>query len=671
LKKNKALFYIIFLLTFGCRTVYGAPLNRTTYNALKAIAQDSTKKQSSNDVITLEQVKDSLALYRKHNNKLEIAKSYHRLGDLHRKLNNPSDAVAHYLMASNRYRELGKINRLVEVYHRLATVYREHNHFNKALEYANQAQRYASEIKNDSLIAMSAFQLGRIYEKIGNHGKAKQSYQTALNLFEKYNRSSHLADMYHHMAEVQEDLGHLNQSLEFHKKALSIRDEINDSSGLAKSFSQLGIIFAAKDDVDLAINYHQRAADIRDKLGNPIQKAQNYIKIGELHSSQGHLNRAVDYANRALHIANSFNALEIKVKALKLALDTHLRLGNIERVKELRDTLEELQDSLETLKHEQQQRNLTFHLQTQEKVDSLEQLQKAQEVQKAQLEKEHFLLIIAIIVALALIIILILLYNRYRYRKHQENLLRNKNEELEELNSRLETLNEEKNDIMQTVTHDMKNPLAGIIGLTDLALSDADSIPREEILEFMEQIEKAAQKMNDMIRKLLDIRTIESGGHNLDIEPNDIIKALGDVVQSNSQKAKEKDIKIVSKFSHNSEMVLGDQTAIQRVLDNLVSNAIKYSPKGKKVVLNLQKKNGTVRVEVKDEGPGIQPDEQSKLFTKFSRISTKPTGGEHSTGLGLYITKQLTNEMNGEVGCESKPGSGSTFFITLPRASQN
>jgi len=109
-------------------------------------------------------------------------------------------------------------------------------------------------------------------------------------------------------------------------------------------------------------------------------------------------------------------------------------------------------------------------------------------------------------------------------------------------------------------------------------------------------------------------------------------------------------------------MVLGDRTAIKRVLDNLVSIAIKYSPP-KKNIFGMQAANGHMHIEVKDYGPGIEPEEQSK----FGRFSSKLSGGEHSNGLGLDIARQLVKEMQGKIGCNSKPGEGATFYVAFKR----
>jgi signal transduction histidine kinase len=105
-------------------------------------------------------------------------------------------------------------------------------------------------------------------------------------------------------------------------------------------------------------------------------------------------------------------------------------------------------------------------------------------------------------------------------------------------------------------------------------------------------------------------------------------------------------------------------------MDNLVSNAVKYSPRGKNIYARVYYADGRVRAEVKDEGPGISAEDQKRLFGKFARLSARPTAGEHSTGLGLAIVKRLVESMHGEVWCESHPGSGAAFIVELPAVAE-
>jgi signal transduction histidine kinase len=103
-----------------------------------------------------------------------------------------------------------------------------------------------------------------------------------------------------------------------------------------------------------------------------------------------------------------------------------------------------------------------------------------------------------------------------------------------------------------------------------------------------------------------------------------------------------------------------------QVLDNLISNAVKYSPLGKRILVRVVNTDRAVRIEIQDEGPGLSEDDKSKLFGKFARLSARPTGGEYSTGLGLSIVKKMVEAMNGKVWCESELGKGATFIVELP-----
>ncbi len=114
------------------------------------------------------------------------------------------------------------------------------------------------------------------------------------------------------------------------------------------------------------------------------------------------------------------------------------------------------------------------------------------------------------------------------------------------------------------------------------------------------------------------------------------------------------------------EDVFLDKSAVNQILDNLVSNALKFSLPGKKVTLSVKQNEGKVRFEVQDEGPGLKEKDKTKLFSKFARLSAIPTAKESSTGLGLYIVKRLTTAMNGMIWCESEFGNGANFIVELP-----
>jgi two-component system sensor histidine kinase/response regulator len=121
------------------------------------------------------------------------------------------------------------------------------------------------------------------------------------------------------------------------------------------------------------------------------------------------------------------------------------------------------------------------------------------------------------------------------------------------------------------------------------------------------------------------------------------------------------DVRVTAKVS-----ALGDDSAVKQILDNLVSNAIKYSPPGSIVQVSLGREGNSIVMRVRDSGPGFTEEDRAMLYQKFAKLSARPTGGEYSNGLGLSIVKKLVDTMHGSIRCESVPGEGTVFTVTLP-----
>jgi signal transduction histidine kinase/ligand-binding sensor domain-containing protein len=251
--------------------------------------------------------------------------------------------------------------------------------------------------------------------------------------------------------------------------------------------------------------------------------------------------------------------------------------------------------------------------------------------------------------------------------------LRDRSEEIERQNRQLVELNKDKNEIMGIVAHDLKNPLSNIKMLAKLMNQEAPTLSAPEIQEFSTDIQTASERMFDLITNLLNVNAIEQGGVKLHPVELDFYGLVETVIHDYKPSAESKQIHLLldNKVAGDGyAIVYADRNATFQVVDNIISNAIKYSPHGKDVFVCLA--NGEtphrVRVSVRDEGPGLSDEDKKKLFGKFARLSAQPTGGEDSTGLGLSIVKKLVEAMNGRVWCESEVGRGATFFVDLPAA---
>jgi signal transduction histidine kinase len=244
--------------------------------------------------------------------------------------------------------------------------------------------------------------------------------------------------------------------------------------------------------------------------------------------------------------------------------------------------------------------------------------------------------------------------------------LRNTLNELENSNSQLVHLNNEKNEFLGIAAHDLKNPLTAIIGSAELITLAPNS---SKVGKLATNISSAGKRMRDLITNLLDANAIEQGKFTSNLERCDLSVLVAQSVEQNLPNATRKEISIQA-FTPSGMWVMADKNATMQILDNLISNAVKYSPPKSTVLIATVESEGRISAEVKDHGPGLSEDDQKKLFRKFTRLSSKPTAGESSTGLGLSIVKRLAESMSGTVDCQSKLGEGSTFAVRLPAATE-
>ena len=228
------------------------------------------------------------------------------------------------------------------------------------------------------------------------------------------------------------------------------------------------------------------------------------------------------------------------------------------------------------------------------------------------------------------------------YRQTLEQKVADRTKELFEKNKELTKLNQEKNELLGIAAHDLKNPLSAIQALANLIQTSFESFPKEKIIEFSRMIEISSQNMFDLIKNLLDVNAIESGKMNLSFDVFDLYLVIQALLYNYREPAQVKNIYLSFDHPEDKYPIFADRIATAQILENLISNALKYSPYGKQVKIRLIKNDSHVRFEVQDEGPGLSEKDQAKLFGKFARLTPRPTGNEHSTGLGLFIVKNLS-----------------------------
>jgi signal transduction histidine kinase len=231
-------------------------------------------------------------------------------------------------------------------------------------------------------------------------------------------------------------------------------------------------------------------------------------------------------------------------------------------------------------------------------------------------------------------------------------------------NIRLENLDGIKNNLLGIAAHDLRNPLASVRGFSEMLIANETNLG-EDSKEMLHMIQDISNHMLDLVNDLLDYSVIESGKVHLERRKENLKTLLEKRVRLSRIFAEKKKIILCEHLNEIPELSL-DSSRIIQVIDNLISNAIKYSPPESQVDVSIENKNGYAWVSVQDKGPGITAEDQKKLFQEFQNLSTKPTGGESSTGLGLAIVKKMVEAHDGQLKVDSSLGKGSTFSFGIP-----
>ena len=234
---------------------------------------------------------------------------------------------------------------------------------------------------------------------------------------------------------------------------------------------------------------------------------------------------------------------------------------------------------------------------------------------------------------------------------------------------RLAQLNKDdiaKNRLLCMAAHDLRNPLVSIRALTNLLRTGTGGGVTPEQRDLLDTVYDASQSMLDLVNELLDVSVLEAGELKLTPTPTSLAALVAASIKLNNATAAEKGSFIVRPPGPLPETLALDEPKIRQVLNNLLDNAIKFSPRGSTITIETELTASHCSLAVRDQGPGIPESERTRLFKDFSRTSVKPTGGESSTGLGLSICYKIMQAHAGSIRAANLPGGGAEFRITFP-----
>lgn len=603
-----------------------------------------------------------------------------RLGDQNRALRYHQRAVKYFERADDR-------QGLAYSYNNIGVISMDQGEYDEAIRSFQSSLELKKELRDRPGIASTYLNLGITYYLLGEHSRALENLQYSAKLYESLGDKHGVAEALHRMGMIHLRRREHERAFVAASKALELARDINSRVVERNVLRLLSDIREGTGDAAAALEYHREYTALKDSLFNEASAK----RISEMTANYEYAQREKsERENELLRQEQRIREMELERRAAMLReQDRDIELLNRNRrISELQ--LKEQEAIMRAQRLEAAEQESEIRLLNKNR----ELLERERALRETELERQAWLRNTFILSSVLLVVILGLVANRYRLKKRSAEIFQQKSEELEQANSEirkheamleaqsqeiertnqeltrqndmLEKLNNEKNELLGIVSHDLRNPIGGIRML-------AESITEEgRSTEYMQRkavmVYETADELLELVRNLLDINRLESGRMQLDSEPVPVPPILGRVIVDHRRWAEKKNIRVHVDGGGDTPPVLGDDAALKQILDNLLSNAIKYSPQGKAVHVALGGSDGQVHMEVRDEGPGLTEEDRERLFQKFAKLSARPSGGEYSTGLGLFIVKKLVETMHGEIRCESVPGEGARFIVNLPAA---
>jgi signal transduction histidine kinase/Tfp pilus assembly protein PilF len=535
-----------------------------------------------------------------------------------------------FLESLKLYESINDSSRIANVLNNIGITYTEIRNFDKSREFYRRSYIIHKRLQNMNEMSASLNNLGDDFESEGLIDSAEYYYNKSLEIALDYDFKARMADAYHNLGSIQYKRRQLDEALDNLLKAFEIDLEEDNQIGLVETYGLLGEIYLELGNKDIAFEYITKALVLSKKLEMRNRESEIYQMLSHYYSAIG------DYKNAYL--------THIKYALMKDSIYTV----------ESRRQIEDLQLNYENKKKEQE-------------ITLLSERTSLQDIQlKLQKTKTRLLLVFTLFAIFVLGLLSFNIMNKNRINSllsSQNEKIQQQNLELERRSRKLIDISEEKDNFINVVVHDLKSPLNNIAGLSNLIRMNGRL--SEEQMNYLNLLDQVSNEAKGLITNLLDINKLESANIEENYEEFNVEEVLDHEINLFRKDAQEKNITLIKKggedlfIHHNKEF-------FRRILNNLISNAIKFSLENKKVMISCFWENGYIQLKVKDEGLGIKQEEQNKLFKKFQRLSTRPTRGESSTGLGLAIVKLLVEKLKGEIDVLSEVNKGSEFIVKFP-----
>lgn len=649
-----------------------------------------------------------------------IAWFLNKRGGAHFKLGNFDSALKNFKGALKHEEKLDSINLIFKLNNNTGVIYDKMGENDSALKYYQRGlklSRNSEDLK--SLQPVIYNNLGNIYNSKGQYKTALSYYLKGINVYQELDIiNPNTRRIYHNIASVHKSLDEFERAKTYYQKALTLGEDLRIIRK-ANIYAGLGAVYLKQDSLAKAEQYLNKSESLYKQLKNKYKLTTNYMDKARLFSKYQEYQKAFKYFDSASQLANAngykklvnYIALnrgitfhesgqmdkaepELKkaIQGAKAVEDQDLLISAYEALTKVREDRGDFQEAFQALK---KQNAVTTSFYDSRYKEDLEGIRTQYEMQRQQqkiqlLERENRIsdlksqkqrnLLYAMGAGLLIVIaaagLLFKLYKEKReaheQMKSQNEVIQQKNDELRAARKKAENTSKAKSDFLTSMSHEIRNPMNGIIGMTEL-LNDTN--PKKEQQEYINTIRKSSETLIAVINDVLDISRAEQGKISINKAAFNLPDLINDVNNLFSKEMEEKGISLSFEIENDvPKWVEGDASRIRQILVNLVGNAKKFVAEGFiKIIVTAQGPIGkgmdekeVIEFNVIDTGEGIEKSKRNQIFEAFNQGDSNEDINAEGLGLGLSISNKLVKIMGGTMGVKSEVGKGSTFYFSLP-----
>lgn len=537
--------------------------------------------------------------------------------------------------------------------------YEYRSDYNVALDYYLQSLDAARKLGNGRYIISAMNDVAMTYSYIGQPALAKQYFMQCAELALPIGELSTVITTLSNLGATYSQLQQYDSALVYLLRSVELGKPLGDSIDLSSNYNNIGNAYFNKRQYGKALQYF-RINFIRHRINRELGSLwTDHLNLADVFLSTDNLDSSAYHADEALRLATLLKSKSKEADSYAMLSKYYSKKGNYKKAFEFSQLWYKLDTAL-------------VNGNTQAKIVELQERfnAKGREAQnrllRVEVERQNDRNRNMMLFAVALGLIVLLTTIAFVIKRNSNRKLLANNSMILQQNEKLAKLNQEKNALIGIVSHDLGSPFASIQVWGQLLEGDSTALTPDH-KKAVKRIMESANHGQDMIKNILDVEKMDSVRNKVVLEEFDIVGFVESIVQDFQPTAIQKQIDLIFNFDKAPVYFISDQQLIRRLVENLLSNAIKFSPKGKKVWIELIEKTDVIVMKVVDEGVGIENEEIPMVFNKYSKISSRPTNGEASTGMGLSIVKRIVEDLNGSIQCESELGKGTSFLITLEK----